>query len=59
MEVFPSYSTIKGGIPRELNEAMAYLRETYGEEEVLNELTYHYSDFLYSLNYLLNKRLEK
>ena len=42
----------------ELNEAMAYLRDTYGEEEIINEITYHYSDFLYSLNYLLNKRLE-
>lgn len=41
----------------ELNEAMAYLRDTYGEEEIINEITYHYSDFLYSLNYLLNKRL--
>ena len=30
-----------------LNEAMAYLRDKYGEEVVINEATYHYSDFLY------------
>lgn len=39
-----------------LNEAMAFLRDTYGEEEVINEITYHYSDFLYSLSYLLNEK---
>ena len=32
-----------------LNEAMAYLRDKYSEEVVINEATYHYSDFLYSI----------
>ena len=37
----------------ELNEAMAYLRDKYGEEAIINEATYHYSDFLRGLNELM------
>lgn len=37
-----------------LNEAMAYLRDKYGEEVVINEATYHYSDFLYSIYGLMS-----
>lgn len=36
-----------------LNEAMAYLRDNYGEEVIINEATYHYADFLYSIYELM------
>ena len=36
-----------------LNEAMAYLRDNYGEEDIINEATYHYADFLYSIYKLM------
>lgn len=37
-----------------LNEAMAYLRDNYGEEVIINEATYHYADFLYSIYELMS-----
>lgn len=36
-----------------LNEAMAYLRDNYGEEVIINEATYYYADFLYSIYKLM------
>lgn len=39
-----------------LNEAMAYLRDDYGEEVIINEATYHYADFLYSIYELMGSK---
>ena len=39
-----------------LNEAMAYLRDNYGEEVIINEATYHYADFLDSIYELMGEK---